>query len=186
MALLGRSPLRMESVSISKRASYSPYSAWKCGGLWSLKYIRITIPKNRVTSGISSFDSTPPHPLRAKPLGPRQSLRHQDNLEPGLPARLTRTAFARMYPGRFQASQMETFGPRGATFRKGGLALPIAFAVLSGQGSRLLRDNFRIPDPGVIAGGSPTVTYLASPPRIRIVSRESRRRRSGCTLRAPS
>src|SRR5664279_3190779 len=59
MALLGRYPLRMESVSISKRASYSPYSAWKCAGLWSLKYIRTTIPKNRVTSGISSIDFTP-------------------------------------------------------------------------------------------------------------------------------
>src|ERR1039457_3924397 len=58
MALLGSSPLRMESVSISTRASYSPYSAWKCAGLWSLKYIRTTIPKNRVTSGISSLDST--------------------------------------------------------------------------------------------------------------------------------
>src|ERR1035441_9884079 len=53
MALLGSSPLRMESVSISTRAS-----AWKCAGLWSLKYIRTTIPKNRVTSGISSLDST--------------------------------------------------------------------------------------------------------------------------------
>src|ERR1039458_1538584 len=59
MALLGRSPLRVESVSISMRASYSPYSAWKCAGLWSLKYIRTTIPKNRVTSGISSFDFNP-------------------------------------------------------------------------------------------------------------------------------
>src|SRR5665647_220846 len=58
MALRGRSPLRMESVSISTRASYSPYSAWKCAGLWSLKYIRTTIPKNRVTSGISSFHFT--------------------------------------------------------------------------------------------------------------------------------
>src|SRR5438132_1485338 len=58
MALLGRSPLRMESVSISTRASYSPYSAWKCAGLWSLKYIRTTIPKNRDTSGIPSFDFT--------------------------------------------------------------------------------------------------------------------------------
>src|ERR1035437_10352039 len=58
MALLGSSPLRMASVSISTRASYSPYSAWKCAGLWSLKYIRTTIPKNRVTSGISSLDST--------------------------------------------------------------------------------------------------------------------------------
>jgi len=48
----------MESVSISTRASYSPYSAWKCAGLWSLKYIRTTIPKNRVTSGISSFHFT--------------------------------------------------------------------------------------------------------------------------------
>src|ERR1035437_7904843 len=58
MALLGRSALRMESVSISTRASYSPYSAWKCAGLWPLKYIRTTIPKNRVTSGISSFHFT--------------------------------------------------------------------------------------------------------------------------------
>src|ERR1017187_8443021 len=63
MALLGSSPLRMASVSISTRASYSPYSAWKCAGLWSLKYIRTTIPKNRVTSGISSLDST----LSARP-----------------------------------------------------------------------------------------------------------------------
>ena len=30
--------------------------------------------------------------------------------------------------------------------RKGGLALPIAFAALSGQGSHLLRDNFRVGD----------------------------------------
>ena len=58
MALLGSSPLRLESVSISTRTSYSPYSAWKCAGLWSLKYIRTTIPKNRVTSGISPLDST--------------------------------------------------------------------------------------------------------------------------------
>src|ERR1039458_2512538 len=43
--------------------SYSPYSAWKCAGLWSPKYIRTTIPKNRVTSGISSLDST----LSARP-----------------------------------------------------------------------------------------------------------------------
>jgi len=36
------------------------------------------------------------------------------------------------------------------------------------------------------AGGSPSVSYLVSPPRIRIVSRESQRRRSGYTLRVPS
>src|ERR1035437_5607230 len=66
MALLGRSPLRTESVSISTRASYSPYSAWKCAGLWSLKYIRTTIPKNRVTSGISSFDFTPTAPAASE------------------------------------------------------------------------------------------------------------------------
>ena len=38
----------------------------------------------------------------------------------------------------------------------------------------------------VIAGGASTVSYLVSPPRILIVSRERRRRRSGCTLRGPS
>src|ERR1035441_2997990 len=64
MALLGRSPLSVDSVSISTRASYSPYSAWKCAGPWSLKYIRTTIPKNRVTSCISSIDLPLPHSLR--------------------------------------------------------------------------------------------------------------------------
>ena len=48
------------------RASYSPYSAWKCAGLWSLKYIRTTIPKNRVTSGITSFDFTLSAPAAAE------------------------------------------------------------------------------------------------------------------------
>jgi len=33
---------------------------------WSLKYIRTTIPKNRVTSGITSFDFTCPQPAAAE------------------------------------------------------------------------------------------------------------------------
>jgi hypothetical protein len=32
--------------------SKSEYLAWKCGGLCSLKFIKITIPKNLLISGI--------------------------------------------------------------------------------------------------------------------------------------
>src|ERR1039458_9526137 len=96
MALLGRSPLRVESVSISMRASYSPYSAWKCAGLWSLKYIRTTIPKNRVTSGISSFDFNPfaPAPSEAESDRHAATPPPSGHLDPrDLRARVPRPAF---------------------------------------------------------------------------------------------
>jgi hypothetical protein len=31
------------------------YRAWKCGGSWSLYYMAMTIPKNRLISGIGPF-----------------------------------------------------------------------------------------------------------------------------------
>jgi hypothetical protein len=47
-----KAPLDNLPVSIENLASCSPYRAWKWGGRWSLWYIAITIPKNRLSSGI--------------------------------------------------------------------------------------------------------------------------------------
>jgi len=33
------------------RAEVDPYVAWKCGTGWSVKNMRMTIPKNRAISG---------------------------------------------------------------------------------------------------------------------------------------
>lgn len=51
------SPENGERVNLNESLVFAVFGVEMCG-VWSLKYIRTTIPKNRVTSGISSLDST--------------------------------------------------------------------------------------------------------------------------------
>src|SRR5258705_6084382 len=48
----GSRPSRNSNGSIPTMARKSSYRTWKCGGLWSLKYIVTTIQRNRLISGI--------------------------------------------------------------------------------------------------------------------------------------
>src|ERR1017187_11006058 len=45
--------------------------AWKCGGLWSSKYIRIKMPKKRLISGIR------PHPTMSTHMNCGRGMYHQ-------------------------------------------------------------------------------------------------------------
>src|SRR2546421_12698544 len=47
----------MARVAISIFTRLPPYSAWKWGGGWSPKYIRIMMPKKRLISGMLDYTS---------------------------------------------------------------------------------------------------------------------------------
>gem|GEM_PF-6662264 len=55
-----RAPRTISPLAIAMTASWRAYTAWKCGGAWSRKYIRITIPWKRLIVG-----TRPPHPTQS-------------------------------------------------------------------------------------------------------------------------
>src|ERR1035441_3313205 len=68
------SPENGERVNLNESLVFAVFGVEMCG-VWSLKYIRTTIPKNRLTPGISALDSPcparPAHGNLRRPHRPR-------------------------------------------------------------------------------------------------------------------